>query len=394
MNFKVVILTLATFTVGLVELIIGGVLPQIAQDLNVSVSTAGQLIMIYALVYAIAGPTLLALTARIERKRLYLWSMFIFILGSLLAFWSPNYAVLFVSRIVTAASGSLIVTLSLTIAVKVVSKAYQARVLGVISMGVSSSIVLGIPAGVLIGNALGWRVLFFIIALLTVVSMIVMNLFMERIPTEHVVPMREQLKSLKNVKVISAHLVTTLTLAGHYTLYAYFTPFLENMMGLNASWVSVAYFVFGLAAVSGGFIGGSLADRFGTAKSILIVVGVFIAVMFLLPFSIHSIYVFAPLLIIWGILSWALSPPMQSYLIEHAPESGSIQQSFNFSALQVGIALGSALGGVVIEHSESVATNAWVGGVFVIVAFVCGVFSITRTKASQTVRGHGHQSIL
>lgn len=150
MNFKVVILTIATFTVGLVELIIGGVLPQIAQDLNVSVSTAGQLIMIYALVYAIAGPTLLALTAKIERKRLYLWSMFIFILGSLLAFWSPNYAVLFVSRIITAASGSLIVTLSLTIAVKVVSKAYQARVLGVISMGVSSSIVLGIPAGVLI----------------------------------------------------------------------------------------------------------------------------------------------------------------------------------------------------------------------------------------------------
>lgn len=343
MNFKVVILTIATFTVGLVELIIGGVLPQIAQDLNVSVSTAGQLIMIYALVYAIAGPTLLALTAKIERKRLYLWSMFIFILGSLLAFWSPNYAVLFVSRIITAASGSLIVTLSLTIAVKVVSKAYQARVLGVISMGVSSSIVLGIPAGVLIGNAFGWRVLFLIIALLTVVAMIVINLFMERIPTEHVVPMRDQLKSLKNVKVISAHLVTTLTLAGHYTLYAYFTPFLENMMGLNASWVSVAYFVFGLAAVSGGFIGGSLADRFGTAKSILVVVGVFIAVMFLLPLSIHSVYVFAPLLIIWGILSWALSPPMQSYLIENAPESGSIQQSFNFSALQVGIALGSAL---------------------------------------------------
>ncbi len=158
--------------------------------------------------------------------------------------------------------------------------------------------------------------------------------------------------------------------------------------GLNASWVSVAYFVFGLAAVSGGFIGGSLADRFGTAKSILIVVGVFIAVMFLLPFSIHSVYMFAPLLIIWGILSWALSPPMQSYLIENAPESGSIQQSFNFSALQVGIALGSALGGVVIENSESVATNAWVGGTFVIVAFVCGVFSITRAGTSQTVRGH------
>ncbi|AJS59566.1 MFS transporter [Paenibacillus sp. IHBB 10380] len=384
MNLKIFLLTMATFTVGLIELIIGGVLPSIAQDLNVSLSTAGQLITIYALIYAISGPTLLALTGKIERKRLYLWSMLIFTLGSFLAFWSPNYLVLFISRIITAASGSLIVTLSLTIAVKIVPKAFQARVIGIISMGVSSSIVLGVPLGVLAQDVLGWRALFLIIGLLTLVAMATIHLYLHKIPTEQLVPLRSQLQSLKNAKIISAHLVTTLALAGHYTLYAYFTPFLENLLNLDANWISVAYFVFGLSAVSGGLIGGFLADTVGATKSVLIIIAVFVLVMFILPFSTLNLYLFTFVLILWGALSWALSPAQQSYLIQNAPESSDIQQSFNFSALQIGIALGSALGGVVITKADSIESNAWVGGILMIAAFFCCLYSISRKPAFQT----------
>ncbi|AWB44768.1 MFS transporter [Paenibacillus sp. CAA11] len=389
MNLKIFVLTIATFTVGLVELIIGGVLPMIAGDLNVSLSTAGQLITIYALVYAISGPTLLAVTGRVERKKLYLWSMLIFTAGSLLAAWSPNYAVLFATRIITAASGSLIVTLSLTIAVKIVPKEFQARVIGIISMGVSSSIVLGVPLGVVAEDYLGWRILFLIIGLLTLVAMVTIHLFLGKILTEQNVPLKSQLSSLKDVKIISAHLVTTLTLAGHYTLYAYFTPFLESTMHLNAFWISAAYFVFGLAAVSGGLIGGVLSDKLGSRKSILIVVGAFIAVLFLLPLSTQSKLLFTVVLFIWGVLSWALSPAQQSYLIQNAPGSSDIQQSFNFSALQVGIAVGSGLGGVVIDHSSSIQSNAWVGGGLMILAFLCAIYSLTRpAKLKRSTQKH------
>jgi DHA1 family purine base/nucleoside efflux pump-like MFS transporter len=335
--------------------------------------------------YAIAGPTLLALTGKIERKKLYISSMLIFTLGCFLAAWCPSYAVLFISRIITATSGSLIVTLSLTIAVKLVPKEFQARVLGVISMGVSSAIVLGVPIGVMAGDYISWRMLFFIIAILTLVAMMTVQFFLEPIHmTEQTVPLKTQLKSLRNPKIASAHIVTALTLAGHYTVYAYLTPFMETLLHLNSFQISISYFIFGIAAVSGGLIGGILSDKLGSTKSILIIVGTFIAVMFVLPWSTIHLYVFIFVLFIWGILSWALSPAQQSYLIKYAPESSDIQQSFNYSALQIGIALGSLFGGMVLDQTNSVASNAYVGGGIMIVAGVFAIYSLSR-KSTLTV---------
>ncbi|WP_040949859.1 MFS transporter [Gorillibacterium massiliense] len=378
MKAKIMVLILTTFTVGLVELIIGGLMPMIAEDLHVSVSTAGQLITVYALVYAIAGPVLLAATARTGRKRLYMWSMLVFVVGTLTAFLAPTYSVLFLSRMITAASGSLIVTLSMTLAVKIVPKDYQARVIGLLSMGISSSIVLGVPMGVLLGNSFGWRILFLIIALVTVFAMIAVAFFLPEIPQEQSVPLRAQLKTLRNGKIMSAHLVTALTLAGHYTLYAYFTPFVETTMHLAPVWISAAYFVFGLSAVAGGMIGGIMADKMGTNRSIPLVIAVFIGTMFILPYSTQNFYLFTVVLVVWGILSWALTPAQQSYLIQNAPETSDIHQSFNFSALQLGIAVGSAFGGIVIQRADSYTANAWAGGFLIVLALLSAIYSLSR----------------
>lgn len=392
MNLKVLVLTIAAFTVGLVELIIGGVLPLIAGDLGVSVSTAGQLITAYALVYAVSGPTLLAFTARFERRKLYLWSLVVFILGSLLAYWSPNFGVLLISRFVTAASGSLITTLSLTLAVKVVPESHRARVIGIISMGISSSIVLGVPLGVLAADQFGWRILFLFIAIFALLAMFVVYKFMEPVAPQQAIPLRTQLASLKSFRVVGAHLVTALMLAGHYTLYAYFTPFLENVMHLGASWISIVYFFFGLAAVAGGMIGGFMSDSLGARRSIMIVVGAFALTMFLLPFSASFVPLFAILVFVWGALSWALSPAQQSYLIDAAPETSEIQQSFNFSALQLGIAAGSAIGGVVIDNTPAVTFNAWIGGGIVVLAFFVAIYTLYRKPSSRRPEGSGKQA--
>lgn len=375
---KIFALTFASFTVGLVELLIGGILPTIANDLHISISAAGQLITVFALVYAISGPLLLVMTRKFERKRLYIVSLIVFAAGCLIAFFSPSYAVLMTSRVLTAMSGALITVLSLNIAVAIVPKVYQARVIGIILMGVSAAIVLGVPLGVLISDFIGWRFLFLLIALLTALVILFITFTIRQIEPEKVTPIKTLLSSLKQVKIITAHLVTCFVLASHYTMYAYFAPFLESIHHATVSTISMFYFIFGISAVLGNIVFGYISDRLGVVKTIVTIVALFSLMMFSLPFTTVNMFVFIMIVIIWGLLSWGISPPLQSYLIQSAPDTADIQQSVNLTFLQFGIAAGSAVGGFVYEQTNSFYTMSFIGGILALFALIFVLISISR----------------
>lgn len=385
LNFRVFILAISVISVGLVELIVGGILPTIAADLHVSIGQAGQLITVFALVYALSGPVLYTLTSNIERKKLLLLTLGVFVLGNVITYVSPSFLFVMIARVMTAMSTALIIVLSLTIAAKIVQPQHRAKAIGLIYMGISSSLVLGVPIGIIISDAFGWRMLFLFIGLMALLSMILIAFTLDRIEVEQVQSLKSQLKALRNKKMLTAHLTMLFLLAGHYTIYAYFTPFLESELNLNTQWISICYFIFGIAAVAGGAFGGSLADKFGSKVSIILVVASFAIILFVLPFSTVSFPLFLVVMVIWAALSWSLAPPLQNYIVETDAETAGIHQSFNNSALQIGISLGSLVGGVVNGATSSMQTTAHVGSILVIISLAFAVWSL-RSAVQKTVQ--------
>ncbi|ASS93915.1 MFS transporter [Peribacillus simplex] len=381
MDKRVYLLAIVSFVVGMVELIIGGLLDIVANDLDVSLGQAGFLMTVFSLAFALAAPILLSVTQRVERKRLTLITLVIFLLGNVIAILSPYYSILLVGRIIAASSGSLLIALCLTMVPNIVTEQYRARAIGIVFMGVSASLVLGVPIGLMLGNAFGWRAPFIMISILTLVSMAGVFFFLERMAPKPSIPIRRQLRTLKNRKILFAQATSFVMLTGHLTLYGYLTPFLKMKLGLDGTWVSIVYLIFGIAAVVGGGIGGFLADRFGSKRTIISVIIFFAVSMLSIPYTTFSLPLFLILMVIWSMLSWAITPAMQSYLIELSPETSDIQQTLNNSAVHVGIAFGSFIGGIVIEQT-SVEFNPTVGGVLVL---------ISLGTAALSVMSYGHQ---
>ncbi|WP_188455953.1 MFS transporter [Virgibacillus oceani] len=380
MDKRVYFLMIVSFVVGMVELIIGGLLDLIAIDLHVSLGQVGLLITIFSFIFAIASPILLILTANIERKKLTLISLLIFLLGNIITVFSPTYSILFAGRVISALSGALLIILCLTIAPTIVDHKYRGRAIGIVSMGVSASLVLGVPIGLTLGNAFGWRAPFVLITVLTILSIAGVYLLMERVEPIPSIPIGKQLATLKDRKILFAQATTFLFIAGHTTLYAYLTPYLKTVLGLEGNWVSIIYLIFGIAAVSGGGIGGTFADLFGTKRTILSSIVIFAVAIFTIPYTTSILAVFLFVLVIWGMMSWAISPAMQSYLIEASPETSAIQQSLNNSSLHLGIAIGSLIGGAVIEQA-SIEHNVTVGGLLVIISLGTALVSMYENQS-------------
>lgn len=384
MDKRIYFLMIISFIIGLVELIISGILDLIAEDLDVSIGQVGLLITVFAVIFAVASPILLVMTAKIERKRLTLVCLYIFFIGCIVTVLAPTFSILFIGRIILALSGALLIILCLVMAPSLVGEQYKGRAIGIVSMGVSASLVLGVPIGLIMGNSFGWRAPFVLITVLTGLSIIGVHLLMSRVQPKPQIPLRKQLATLRNYKVTLGLTTTFLYMTGHTIMYAYFKPYLEATTDFNATWISVIYFIFGFAAVSGGGLGGVLADLLGSRKTMVISLVIFSALFFVFPFSADFSLVFFIVLIVWGILSWAISPAMQSYLIEIAPESSEIQQSLNNSALHLGVAVGSVIGAGIVD-TLSVTVNPFAGGIFIILSLITVVISV-RGKEKDTYK--------
>ncbi len=375
MNPRIYLLALITFATGMDENLAGGIVPFIAADLNVSISAAGQLTTVFSLTYALAAPLLLFATAQYPRLPLLRAALLTFCLGNLCSALSPSYGVLFTMRILSAASCALIVVLVTTLATELVEARYKGRAIGIVFMGISGSLVLGVPVGLLFCNAFGWRAPFTFIALLALLLCVLAPKMLPAVTGGGGrIPLARYAAHLRNAKLLSAQLVSILMIGGHFVLFAFLAPYLQSEIGASKADLTTYYFLFGAAAISGGYFGGWLSDRLGPTRALISVPLVFMLFLGAIPFSLTHLWLFVPCMMLWGGLSWTISPIVQNYLIQSDRTNAGVSIGVNNSAMHLGVALGALLGGLVVQLT-SVSWTPWIGVLVVLASVLCALYS-------------------
>lgn len=387
--WKINILAMISFLVGTSEFIIAGILDKVAADIGVSVSAAGQLITVFSLAYAFGTPILMALTARMERRRLLLYSLSVFAVGNLIAIAFPGFGFLIISRIILALSTGVFVVTALTVASKLAPPGKQGSAIATLVMGFSTALIVGVPLGRVAASAYDWPLIFGAIGILGLFAMLIILFTIPQTDGEKPIPLRSQLTLLKQPKIAAALMVTFLWIGGYSIVYTYISPFLLTVTKLSEQGVSAGLFAFGIASLIGSKIGGYSTDKWGAPRTLVSGMLFHTIALILLSLAGQSPFIVFSLLMLWAFTAWSSGPTQQYYLISLAPEASGIMLSLNTSVLQLGMAAGAGLGGVVVEQA-SLASISWIGATGVILAAATATasfgisYSRSRRKAAES----------
>ncbi|MDQ0496457.1 DHA1 family putative efflux transporter-like MFS transporter [Paenibacillus brasilensis] len=378
-------MAIVSFLVGTSEYIISGILDQIAITMGITVSAAGQLITVFSLAYAIGTPILMAITAKWDRRKLLLYSLGLFAVANVLSFVLPGFGMFIAARILMALGAGMVVVTALSIAAKIAPAGKQASSIATVTMGFTASLIIGIPVGRMISSAYGWKTVFLGIALTGIVALIVIAMTIPRLKGDQPVPLLQQFALLKKPEVALGLAITFFWLGGYSLVYTYISPYLLNVSGVGEDMLSSVLLAFGIASLIGSKIGGYSADRKGVSFTLFGGIMLHVISLLLLPFAAHSLSAVFALLILWSFAAWTTGPTQQYNLVTLVPESSGVMLSLNQSTMQLAMAAGAGIGGVVIGQISLVSIT-WFGAAGVAIAIVA-VYLLSRRSSVQAELG-------
>lgn len=386
MPLALLALTLSAFAIGTTEFVIVGLVPTIAEDLQVSLPGAGLLVSLYALGVAVGAPVLTALTGRWNRKYLLLSLMALFVLGNLLAWQAPGYSSLIVARILTGLAHGVFFSIGSTIATSLVPKEKEASAIAIMFTGLTVALVTGVPLGTWIGQHFGWRTTFLVVSALGFIALIGSAMLVPR-NLKKSVPARisEQVQVLLKPRLVLVYLMTILGYGGTFTAFTFLAPMLQQETGFAASSISLIMLVYGVSVALGNIYGGKLADRKGPVAALTLIFTALALILFALTFTMQFKVAAVITVLIWGAFAFGNVPGLQVYVVQlaekHTPNAVDVASGLNIAAFNVGIALGSLIGGAVVEHM-SLQDTAWIGGLITIGALLATRLSGALDKKS------------
>ncbi|HHH3394781.1 TPA: MFS transporter [Klebsiella aerogenes] len=338
MPLALLALTIGAFAIGTTEFVIVGLVPTIAEQLAISLPSAGLLVSIYALGVAIGAPVLTALTGRMPRKQLLLALMVLFTAGNLLAWQAPGYGTLIVARLLTGLAHGVFFSIGSTIATSLVPN---------------------------------------------------------NIPGRAGASLRDQMKVLTHPRLLMIYAITALGYGGVFTAFTFLAPMMQELAGFSPSAVSWILLGYGISVAIGNVWGGKLADKHGAVAALKFIFAALVVLLLVFQFTANLHYAALATVLVMGIFAFGNVPGLQVYVVQKAeqytPGAVDVASGLNIAAFNIGIALGSVIGGQTVEL-YGLAQTPWIGAVIVLVALLLVVLSgrldkSPRRSAAVSVEG-------
>lgn len=364
-------LALCAFAIGTETFLLTGLLPMLSADLGISAAVTGQLATVFALTYAIGSPVLAVLFSNFDRKTLLLLALISFALANLSAAFSLNFGHLVAARVLMALAAGLFMPAANAVAVAVSAPEHRGRAIATVSSGLTIATALGVPFGTLIGYQVGWRSIFLLITALSAVAVLGLAYGLPRGLPRTTASLGQRLAVAGRGKVLRALLITLLWAMGGFTVFPYLSTAFA-FAGIEARGISLALFLFGSAAAVGNILGGILVDRIGSIRTTAYAVSLYILVLGTISLTsktvpAHSSLILLALMVPWGIAGWAFAPAQNAHLVRISPDAPMVALSLNASALYLGMAAGSLLGGLTLSWGTA-SDLGWVGALSGVIA--------------------------
>jgi DHA1 family inner membrane transport protein len=373
-------LAIGAFGIGTTEFVVLGMLPEIAEGLDVSVSAVGLLISAYAIGVVVGAPTLTALGVRFTPRQTLIGLMVVFVVGNALSALAPSYPLLVVARVLTALAHGSFFGVGAVAARRLVARDKGAQAISLMITGLTLANVVGVPLGTFVAQQLSWRLVFGAVAVIGVLTIAGLVAWMPAVAGGQA-GLRSELGAFRRPRVWLVLGLTAVGFSALFAVYSYVSPILTELGGIPEGWVTPVLALFGIGTTIGTLAGGRLGDRYGFS---FVTVGMGVQAALLAGFALLARTPVAAvvLLVLFGMVGFAIGPVVQSRVIDAAKvPGGSLVAAANQAAFNVANALGAALGAAVLSAGLGYTAPIWVGAVLALTGAGVAVLAVRSERA-------------
>ncbi|MFD7239651.1 MFS transporter [Streptomyces syringium] len=372
MPLALLALAISAFGIGTTEFVMMGLLPNVADDLGTSVPTAGYLVSAYALGVVIGAPLLTAMGSRIPRKRMLVLLMGLFTIGNLASALAPSFGLLVVGRVLAGLPHGAFFGVGAVVAARLVTEGRQARAVATMFLGLTVANIVGVPTATLLGQHLGWRATFLVVAGIGLVAMAALTLLVPQLPRERHQGLGQELRALGDRQVLLGLLTAVFGFAGVFAVYSYLASMMTEVTGFSETSVTLVLALFGIGMTLGALVAGPLTDR-ALRPTLYGSLAALAAVLVLFDFTVHVKWAALVTVVVLGAVGFMTTTPLQMLVMNKARHAPTLASASNHSAFNLANAGGAWLGGVAIAAGWGWTSPTLVGAVLAVIGLAIAV---------------------